>query len=163
MTKPERDPFAMLAGKTIVGIMDDDLPGFTDPQARAAVRDGTASIEVLVVQRAEERMIKLLSGEQRGMEVRTDAQPSREEARAIAMQRLRLPARFSQAYCIDSVISELETATRNSLPEWTFAPMLQGEVFLILERDGTTALNGKTLRYDPQVGLLQEEDKHGAN
>ena len=163
LTKPERDPFAMLAGKTIVGIMDDDLPGFTDPQARAAVRDGTASIEVLVVQRAEEGMIKLLSGEQKGMEVRTDAQPSREEARAIAMQRLRLPARFSQAYCIDSVISELETATRNSLPEWTFAPMLQGEVFLILERDGTTALNGKTLRYDPQVGLLQEEDKHGAN
>lgn len=162
LSKPERNPFDDYASKTIVGLMNDGLAGFTDPQARAAVRDGTASIEVLVVQRTEEGMVKLLSGEHKGQEVRTDSQPSREEARAIAMQRLRLPARFSQMYCIDSVIEELETATSELLKEWTFAPMLQGEVFLIIERDGTTTLNGKTLRYDPQVGLMQE-DKHGTN
>lgn len=162
LPKPERDSSAIFAERTIVGLMNGALPGFTDSQARAAVRDGTASIEVLVVQRTEEGMVKLLSGEHKGMEVRTDSQPSREEAQAIAMQRLRLPARFSQIYCIDSVIEELETVTSKLLKEWTFAPMLQGEVFLILERDGTTTLNGKTLRYDPQVGLMQE-DKHGAN
>lgn len=163
LPKPERNPFAMFGEKTIVGLMNGGLPGFTDLQARAAVRDGTASIEVLVVQRTEEGMAKLLAGEKKGMKVRTDTQPSREEALAIAMQRLRLPARFSQTYCIDSVLDELEKATRNSLMEWTFAPMLQGEVFLILERDGMTTLNGKTLRYDSQIGLLQEEDEHGAN
>ena len=162
LPKPERDPLARFAEKTIVGIMDGGAPGFTDLQARAAVRDGTASIEVLVVQRTEDGTARLLSGEQKGMEIRTDTQPSREEARAIAMQRLRLPARFSQSYCVDSVIDELETATARFLPEWMLAPMLQGEAFLILEPDGKAELNGEKLRYDPQIGLIRE-DEHGAN
>ena len=162
LPKPERDPLARFAEKTIVGIMNGGAPGFTDLQARAAVRDGTASIEVLVVQRTEDGMARLLSGEQKGMEIRTDTQPSREEARAIAMQRLRLPARFSQSYCVDSVIDELETATARFLPEWMLAPMLQGEAFLILESDGKAGLNGEKLRYDPQIGLIRE-DEHGAN
>lgn len=162
LPKPERDPLARFAEKTIVGIMNGGAPGFTDLQARAAVRDGTASIEVLVVQRTEDGMARLLSGEQKGMEIRTDTQPSREEARAIAMQRLRLPARFSQSYCVDSVIDELETVTARFLPEWMLAPMLQGEAFLILEPDGKAELNGEKLRYDPQIGLIRE-DEHGAN
>ena len=83
LPKPERDPLARFAEKTIVGIMNGGAPGFTGLQARAAVRDGTASIEVLVVQRTEDGMARLLSGEQKGMEIRTDTQPSREEARAI--------------------------------------------------------------------------------
>ena len=78
------------------------------------------------------------------------------------MQRLRLPARFSQSYCVDSVIDELETATARFLPEWMLAPMLQGEAFLILEPDGKAELNGEKLRYDPQIGLIRE-DEHGAN
>lgn len=162
LPKPERDPLARFAEKTIVGIMNGGAPGFTDLQARAAVRDGTASIEVLVVQRTEDGTARMLSGEQKGMEIRTDTQPSREEARAIAMQRLRLPARFSQSYCVDSVIDELETVTARFLPEWMLAPMLQGEAFLILEPDGKAELNGEKLRYDPQIGLIRE-DEHGAN
>lgn len=61
------------------------------------------------------------------------------------------------------VLEALEDQTRQSLPLWLQAPMLEGELFLILDADGTAQLAGKTLRYDPQVGLTEEEETHGTN
>ena len=146
---------------SLVGMMD-DIDQFTDLQAQAAVRDGTAAVEVLVVQRSEDGML-LLSGEQKGMCLRADTQPSADEARWVAAQRLRLPSHFSARYCVDAVLEALEDQTRQSLPLWLQAPMLEGELFLILDADGTAQLAGKTLRYDPQVGLTEEEETHGTN
>ena len=146
---------------SLVGMMD-DIDQFTDLQAQAAVRDGTAAVEVLVVQRSEDGML-LLSGEQKGMCLRADTQPSADEARWVAAQRLRLPSYFGARYCVDAVLKALEDQTRQSLPLWLQAPMLEGELFLILDADGTAQLAGKTLRYDPQVGLTEEEETHGTN
>ena len=146
---------------SLVGMMD-DIDQFTDLQAQAAVRDGTAAVEVLVVQRSEDGML-LLSGEQKGMCLRADTQPSADEARWVAAQRLRLPSHFSARYCVDAVLKALEDQTRQSLPLWLQAPMLEGELFLILDADGTAQLADKTLRYDPQVGLTEEEETHGTN
>lgn len=146
---------------SLVGMMD-DIDQFTDLQAQAAVRDGTAAVEVLVVQRSEDGML-LLSGEQKGMCLRADTQPSADEARRVAAQRLRLPSHFSARYCVDAVLEALEDQTHQSLPLWLQAPMLEGELFLILDADGTAQLAGKTLRYDPQVGLTEEEETHGTN
>ena len=146
---------------SLVGMMD-NIDQFTDLQAQAAVRDGTAAVEVLVVQRSEDGML-LLSGEQKGMCLRADTQPSADEARWVAAQRLRLPSHFSARYCVDAVLEALEDQTRQSLPLWLQAPMLEGELFLILDADGTAQLAGKTLRYDPQVGLTEEEETHGTN
>lgn len=77
---------------SLVGMMG-DIDQFTDLQAQAAVRDGTAAVEVLVVQRSEDGIL-LLSGEQKGMCLRADTQPSADEARWVAAQRLRLPVVF---------------------------------------------------------------------
>lgn len=146
---------------SLVGMMD-DIDRFTDLQAQAAVRDGTAAVEVLVVQRSEDGML-LLSGAQKGTLLRADTQPSADEARWIAAQRLRLPSNFSARYCVDTVLKALEDQTRQSLPLWLQAPMLKGELFLILDAAGTAQLAGKTLQYDPQVGLTEEEETHGTN
>ncbi|MBU5434212.1 CRISPR-associated helicase Cas3' [Pseudoflavonifractor sp. MSJ-37] len=145
----------------IVGLMD-DAPGLTDPQARAAVRDGDSAIEVLVVRRTEDGDLELLSGAEKGTRYRADSQPSREEAKAIAAQRLRLPAYFGKQYRAEEVIRELERRTW-CLPLWTQAPMLTGELFLVLEADGTVELTGEKLCYDPLVGLREVEGEHGAD
>ena len=142
--------------------MMDNIDQFTDLQAQAAVRDGTAAVEVLVVQRSEDGML-LLSGLQKGVRLRADTQPSADEARWVAAQRLRLPSYFGARYCVDAVRKALEDQRRQSLPLWLQAPMLEGELFLILDADGTALLAGKTLRYDPQVGLTEEEETHGTN
>lgn len=147
---------------SLVGMMD-DMDRFTDLQAQAAVRDGTAAIEVLVVQRSDDGQMLLLSGAQKGLRLRADTQPSADEARLIAAQRLRLPSYFSARYCVDAVLQTLEDQTRLSLPLWLQSPMLEGELFLILDADGTARLAGKRLQYDPQVGLTEEEETHGTN
>ena len=154
---PARDGFF----DTIEGLLD-RAPGLTEPQARAAVRDGSAAIEVLVVQQTEDGMVTLLSGSGKGAQYRADSQPSAEEARAIAAQRLRLPAFFSKRYHADAVIEEL-AANAGRLPLWNQAPLLAGELFLILNSDGTAELAGKQLRYDPCIGLMEKEKQNGTN
>ena len=154
LPKPSRDGFV----DSIVTLMD-NLPGMTEPQSRAAVRDGCVAIEVLAVQRAENGFMRLLSGAQRGGLCRADTQPDAAQALEIAAQRLRLPSYFSRGRNADDVIAELEIATRRQLPLWTQAPMLEGELFLIFEPDGTAELGGKRLHYDSQIGLTEEKDE----
>lgn len=158
LDRPGRDGFK----DSLVGLLDSDQQ-FTELQAQAAVRDGTAAIEVLVVQQAGEGMMQLLSGPQRGARYRADTQPSSEESRAIAAQRLRLPSHFGKKNCVDEVIETLERQTGQWLPLWTQAPMLTGELFLILDPEGTATLAGKRMRYDAQVGLteIKREEAHG--
>ena len=155
---PARDGF----DDSIVGLMD-YAPGLTDPQAQAAVRDGTTAIEVLVVQKTEDNMVQLIAGDQKDVQYRMDTQPSADEARKIAEQRLRLPAYFSQTYCVDSVIKDLETQTETWLRLWLQAPMLESELFLILDTDGVAELAGKRLHYDSEVGLKEEENVNGTD
>lgn len=130
---------------------------FTDLQAQAAVRDGTAAIEVLVVQRCDNGNVTVLTGQEHS-QYRTDTQPSAAECRILASQRLRLPSYFSKSYQVDAVIQALEQQTQQILPIWQQAPMLQGELFLILNSDGTAELAGKKLYYDPQFGLAEKEE-----
>lgn len=149
---PARDGFE----NTIMGFMDTNEV-FSEIQARAAVRDGNVSIEVLVVQMTEEGMVKVLSGSDRGREFRPDTQPCVEEAGIIATQRLRLPSYFSKSHRSDEVIDELEMQSKR-LNLWRQAPMLEGELFLILDSDGRAELTGKKLKYNPQIGLVEEEE-----
>lgn len=155
LERPSRGPYP----DTIMGLMDNS-PGFSDAQARAAVRDGAAAIEVLVVQRTEDGSMALLSGPEKGARYRSDTQPSAEEARAISAQRLRLPAFFSRGCLADAVIGELELQTRKAVPMWLQLPMLEGELFLILDPDGSAVLADKKLYYDSRTGLTEMEETH---
>lgn len=144
---------------TIAGMLDDD-PGITDVQARAAVRDGDVSIEVLVLGRKEEGAV-LLSGEHKGEVLSMTDTPCMEDARKIAEQRLRLPQRFAKPYIADKIIDNLEEQTQNLVPEWRHAPLLEGELFLFLNENGEGKLQGYQLYYDAKMGLTFEEDKNG--
>ena len=46
------------------------------------------------------------------------------------------------------------------LPTWLQAPMLQGELFMILGSDGAVELNGKKYYYDLQTGFAEKEKEN---
>ena len=88
-----------------------------------------------------------------------DVPPSREEARRIARQKLRLPAAFSRRWRIDGVIRELEEVNRCFLPRWQEAPLLRGELVLLLDENLTAYLADTTLRYSRENGLTVEREE----
>ena len=137
----------------------DTLNGFlknsavrTDATARAAVRDGDPSIDVLVMVRHKDCTLHFLPWQEAGRAVAMDVPPAREECRAILCQSLRLPASFSKCWTIDAVIRELEE--RNAaLKTWQEAPLLKGELILELDESLTTKLAGSILQYSQATGL----------
>lgn len=145
---------------SIRGLMD-CTQTFTDAKAKAAVRDGEVSLEVLVVQRNEEGKVNLLSKEHNGEQYRSDMQLSMEESRVVATQRLRLPSHFSKGWCVDAIIEKLEKQTNRFLPMWLQSPVLQGELFLILNPQGLAELGGEELCYDSEAGLIERKKQDG--
>ena len=144
-------------------VLDDwmkDVGAHSETQARAAVRDGDPSIEVLVMMRYRDGSVRFLPWQEGGASVPTDRPPSQEESRAIARQRLRLPGYFSRRWTIDGVIAELEEQNRRFLAQWQQAPMLNGELALLLDETFSANLAGTKIVYDKERGLTygKEED-----
>ena len=137
-----------------------DVGARSETQARAAVRDGDPSIEVLVMMRYRDGSVRFLPWQEGGVPVPTDGPPSQEESRAIARQRLRLPGYFSRRWTIDDVIGELEEQNRRFLAQWQQAPMLNGELALLLDETFSANLAGTKIVYDKERGLTygKEED-----
>ena len=71
-------------------LLDSDI-GDTEARAQAAVRDGDASVEVLMLAENGAQQVRLLSGERGGKSLQTSHAPSNEECAAVARQRIRLP------------------------------------------------------------------------
>ena len=145
--------------------LDDTLNDFlanalvrTDTAARAAVRDGDPSIDVLVMVRHGDGSLHFLPWQEGGRAVPTDVPPSREECRAILRQSIRLPASFSKRWSIDAVIRELEERTA-ALRAWQEAPLLKGELVLELDERLTTKLIGATLHYSQATGLQYRQEE----
>ena len=135
----------------------------SDAQARAAVRDGDPSIEVLVMVRQRDGTVHFLPWQESGREVNRDSVPSFEDAGQIIRQRLRLPGYFGKAWTIDRVIKELENINRELLPMWQLSPVLKGELILLFDEKLDTHLAGTYLHYDQQDGLTycKEDDCEG--
>lgn len=125
----------------------------SDAAARAAVRDGDPSVDVLVMMRCRDGRIRFLPWQQGGKEVAADIPPSWEESLQIAQQRLRLPGYFSRSGDMDQIIEELEEQNRVALPQWQQAPMLKGELVLLLDEALTTQLAQTMLQYNQADGL----------
>lgn len=143
--------------ESIVGLLDDSI-SFTDPQAQAAVRDGASSLEVLVLAECSNGEAELLTAEgTAAVKYRMDCQLSLAEAREIAKQRLRLPARFAQSWCAEKNIELLEAQSHAKVAEWLQHPLLAGELILILDRQRNVVINNVKLHYDSDKGLLCEE------
>lgn len=145
--------------------LDDTLNDFlanalvrTDTAARAAVRDGDPSIDVLVMVRHGDGSLHFLPWQEGGRAVPTDVPPSREECHAILRQSLCLPAAFSKRWAIDAVIRELEERNE-ALKAWQEAPLLKGELVLELDERLTTKLIGATLHYSQATGLQYRQEE----
>ena len=136
----------------------------SDPAARAAVRDGDPSVEVLVMQSRADGSIHFLPWQEGGSAVAADSPPPPETALKIARQRLRLPAVFGKVWKVDEVIRELEADNRSRLAAWQLSPLLHGELVLLLDENLTAHLAGIELCYDCENGLeYRKEEKDEGN
>ena len=72
-----------------------NVSAHSDAAARAAVRDGDPSVEVLVMQRRADGSIHFLPWQENGRAVASDQPPQPEDALQVARQKLRLPVRQS--------------------------------------------------------------------
>jgi CRISPR-associated endonuclease/helicase Cas3 len=153
LPKPKRSRFG---DNTIDGLLERNM-GASEEQAQATVRDGEPSVEVLVLRHGAGNTVFTLHDKKQERPFYTDHVPSEEECREIARQRLRLSAGFSKRWIVDRVIAELETAGREVLPEWQQSHWLKGELFLLLEPDGTGTLCGYHLYYSAEDGMCVEK------
>lgn len=131
----------------------------SDPAARAAVRDGDPSVEVLVMQCRADGSIHFLPWQEGGSAVAADSPPPPETALKIARQKLRLPAVFGKAWKVDGVIRELEADNRSRLAAWQLSPLLHGELVLLLDENLTARLVGMELCYDRENGLYYQKEE----
>ena len=131
----------------------------TEAAARAAVRDGDPSVEVLVMVRHGDGSVHFLPWQEEGRAVAADCPPCQADSVCIACQRLRLPGYFSKRWTVDRVINELEEQNRRLLPEWQQAPMLKGELVLLLDENLTAHLSQTVLRYDRRDGLIWQKEE----
>lgn len=141
----------------IHGLLDHDFTPINEAQAEAGVRDGAASIEVLLLQYGKDGMLHTLTGE--ALCIAPDTPPSREEAEVILRQSLRLPYFFSLPYRMKETIEQLEAVRQGMLREWARSPRVGRELFLLLDPAGEASLLGQRLRYDGEDGLQYEKEE----
>ena len=148
--------------QSLNGLLDRDFL-YTDEQAQASVRDGAASLEVLVLQAGEDGRLHTATQDEATLSLASTDAPSREEAKIILRQSIRLPRIFSFSNGTKA-IEELEEVRRNTLSEWVRTPSLSRELFLLLDLNGCATLAGIPLRYDRDKGLcVEKEDRDGRN
>lgn len=150
-----RDPGS--SKRYIHGLLDHDFTPINEAQAEASVRDGAASIEVLLLQYGEDGMLHTLTGE--ALCIAPDTPPSREEAEVILRQSLRLPYFFSLPYRMEETIEQLEAVRQGVLREWARSPRVGRELFLLLDPAGEASLLGQRLRYDGEDGLQYQKEE----
>lgn len=138
---------------SIVGMLDH--PVGSDKAGEAAVRDGMSSIDVLIMCRKSDELIGFLPW-LKGAGLRRDSVPADEEARKIAMQRLRLPFVFGIGKNKDEVLEILEHENSNLLPLWQESPWLKGELIMLLDENGNRELCNYKLQYIKETGLHYE-------
>ncbi len=136
-----------------------DTPADSDAAARAAVRDGDMSIEVLLMQRQKDGSIHFLPWQENGGRVSEDTPPEAAIALKIAKQKLRLPAAFSRSWQADRIIRDLEEENRQQLSMWQLSPMLKGELVLLLDEDLSAHLGDMILHYDKETGLSWRKEE----
>lgn len=144
----------------------EDVGAVSDNGARAAVRDGDPSIDVLVLMQDAAGNVRFLPDEtgQPGACVPTDEPPQPEMALQIARQKLRLPGYFSKRWSVEQTIDALEAENRERFGAWQQSPLLRGELILLLDDHLTAQLAGQVLQYDRENGLTyRKEEENEAN
>lgn len=125
----------------------------TDSRARAAVREGEDSLEVLVLFRDEFGTLRTAPWDaDGGVAIPLNEVPDRALQKRILGSALRLPGKLSAPWNIDAHIAELEK--RFDLPHWHACPPLKGELLLVFDQKLRARLGKFELRYSPEGGLV---------
>ena len=124
--------------------------------ALATVRDGTFSLEVLVLIQDANDMLGLLPWQTGGEKYSPAACPPEEDCRRIARQKLRLPARF--CYDIDRMVKELEKMDRH-LTGFQKSRWLKGQLVLLLDEGLGAELCGARITYSRDGGLTYTKEE----
>lgn len=147
---PACDEWPWAEMNTINGMLD--TPTAADEiHGDATVRDGQPSIEVLLLVQYCDGRVGLVPRNGDVLCFDPTREPSREDAMRIARQRIRLPHAIGPR--VTETITALEALTCRNLPEWVHAPLLRGELFLLLDEYLQARLGGYVLQYDPEYGL----------
>lgn len=142
--------------KDMAGWLDTDVPA-SEKHGEAAVRDSDESIEVLVIQKKHGGRLCFLTWIEKGRTVSAVEVPDDETARLLACQSVHLPPAFCKPWNIDRTIGELESMNVELLA-WQASRYLKGELFLILDENGTARLCDFTLTYDRDLGLTYTKE-----
>lgn len=116
--------------------------------AEASVRDADETIEVIVMKKKTDNNYCLPSATD-SVIFDTTLLLSDEEARLIAMQRLKLPLYFSKKYNFNNTVKALDVMPLN----WRNSKWLNGEMLLLIDKNSEAELIGKKLRYSKERGL----------
>lgn len=122
----------------------------TEERGLARVRDGTASIEVILVKRKVGGLYLLDNI------TRVDGELNSFVSKKISQQTVRLPHIF--CYNTDEVIAELEELNKQELSHWQNDSWLKGSLGMILEEDSCCVLSDYKITYDKQYGLMYEKE-----
>lgn len=120
----------------------------------AQVRDSSPTIEVLLT-RSANGGYTLLDGGADAPVVSTGQVPPWPTAQHIAASSVRLPHRFSQPWLFDAALDQLEAETDLA---WQQSPSLRGQLQLMVDAEGRATVAGHRLRYDAELGLLEEKE-----
>ncbi|MEO9240305.1 MAG: CRISPR-associated helicase Cas3', partial [Jatrophihabitantaceae bacterium] len=123
----------------------------------AQVRDGTGSLEVIVIQQDVDGQYTTPHwlGRDGGRRIPTNEQIDRRLARTVASCTLPLPPAMCVPKVIDQVITELELT---QFPGWQETYSLVGQLVLVLDQQRRATVAGFTLSYDPLYGLEHHRD-----
>lgn len=145
----------------ISDLLSTDLPD-NEERAQATVRDGDASISVLVMMLRKDGQISFLPWQNGGVVVPANHVPSEEECRQIARQRMNLPRAFCVGKNLDRTIEELERMNSQMIPEWQESFWIKGELVLLLNEAYSAELCGFHIMYTQEEGLRYgKEEEHG--
>ena len=141
-------------GSGQAGSSEDSLGG------RAQVRDTEDLVEVLLVWRDGDGVVRVLPGDGpdagAALEVGAQGAPSSRRALSVLGCSVRLPRQVAGGWRLDSVIRELEEAGEQ-FAGWQSSPWLQGQLVLCLDDGLRAVVGGWRVRYDVEMGLLIEE------
>ncbi len=129
--------------------------GDNENSALATVRDGTFSIEVLVLVQYADGMLGMLPWQTEREKYPLSVCPSEDVCQRIAQQKLRLPARF--CYDIDRTVNELEEMDR-FLTGFQKSHWLKGQLVLLLDENFRAKLCGTTVIYSQESGLTYTKE-----
>jgi CRISPR-associated endonuclease/helicase Cas3 len=137
-------------GRAIAGWVSADVGDADDAaQGQGQVRDGAPSLEVVLVCHDTDgqwRTPAWLDADRAGVVIPRDQPPPERLAETMAACSLRLPLEFSDA----ASENELWEATPEA---WELSPIIYRLPVLCVTQDGWGRINGRRVRYTPQMGL----------